>query len=204
MNRPIGRRQLARLSALAAAALTIRPPEQAAARATGASESPPLAEFIMSRWAWAAPPADAGMRPHTVARVTIHHTGPPAWHGVPAAAGLLRAIHAFHTGPERRWPDIAYHLLIDLDGVIWEGRPLAVAGDTATAYDPTGHALIALLGDYDGQTPNDAQVAQLSRTIRWLNETYGLDPATLGGHRDYAATACPGRHLAALIDALRS
>jgi hypothetical protein len=107
-------------------------------------------------------------------------------------------------GPERRWPDIAYHLLIDLDGIVWEGRSLAVAGDTATGYDPAGHALIAVLGDYTLQHPNVAQEDAVAVTARWLIDSYGLAAETLRGHRDYAATACPGDHLAALLDDIRA
>ena len=143
------------------------------------------------------------MRPHAIERVTLHHTGPPAWYGTPPAPTYLRQIQAFHTGPERGWPDIAYHLLVDLDGVVWEGRPLEFAGDTATAYDPAGHALIAVLGDYDAQTPNEAQAGAVMETVHRLLATYALEAGVLGGHRDYAATACPGRALYTLLDEVR-
>jgi len=161
-------------------------------------------EFVHTREAWAAAPAGARMRPHQVERVTLHHTGPPAWEGMPSAAVYLRGIQAFHMGPERRWPDIAYHLLIDLDGVVWEGRSLAFAGDTATAYDPSGHALVAVLGDYDRQRPTVAQVDAIVQTVRRLLEAYGLDAAVVGGHRDYAATACPGGNLYGLLPEIRA
>ncbi len=153
-------------------------------------------ELLMQpRAAWdAAPPRD-GLRPHVIDRVTLHHTGPPAWWGAPAAPEYLRIIQSFHQGPERGWPDIAYHLLIDLDGVVWEGRPLAFAGDTATDYDPAGHALVAVLGDYDVQQPNAAQLAALRATVQALQVRYDLPPEAVGRHRDYAATACPGRNL---------
>ncbi|MGH2604921.1 MAG: peptidoglycan recognition protein family protein, partial [Dehalococcoidia bacterium] len=151
-----------------------------------------------------AAPARAGMRPHSIERVTLHHTGPPAWYGVPSADAYLRGIQRFHMGPERGWPDIAYHLLIDLDGGVWEGRSLAFAGDTATAYDPSGHALVAVLGDYDQQQPSVAQIEAIVQTVRWVTETYGLDDGTPAGHRDYAATACPGQNLYRLLDDLRA
>ena len=162
-------------------------------RATSSLRAQPLP--IQPRSAWGAAPPRAGMRAHTIERVTVHHTGSPAWYGIPSVPAYLRQIHAFHTGPERGWPDIAYHLLVDLDGVIWEGRSLEVAGDTATSYDPAGHALIAVLGDYDAQSPNEAQVEAVRETVRWLLEVYALDRSVVGAHRDYAATACPGRNV---------
>lgn len=191
------RRVLGLVTATAAALAGLAPRRP---RATAATQShPDLPPFVLHREAWAAQPPGAGMRLHAIERITIHHTGPPAWYGAPAAPAYLRAIQAFHTGPERRWPDIAYHLLIDLDGAVWQGRPLAFAGDTATAYDPTGHALIALLGDYDLQTPNPAQLDALSAATHWLLDTFSLTLTTIATHRDYAPTACPGRNLYALI-----
>ena len=158
---------------------------------------------FLPREAWHAAPAGVGMLEHAIERVTVHHTGPPPWYGVPPAPAYLRAVQSFHQGPERGWPDIAYHLLIDLDGQVWEGRPLAFAGDTATEYDPRGHALIAVLGDYDEQTPNPAQTAALGGAIRRLLDEFGLTPETIRGHRDYAATACPGHTLYQLIATIR-
>jgi hypothetical protein len=163
-----------------------------------------LPNFVVPRHEWNAQPYGPSLSPHRIDRITLHHTGPPPWYGLPPSPAYLRNIQAFHMGPERRWPDIAYHLLIDLDGVVWEGRSLTVAGDTATNYDPAGHALVAVLGDYSLlQHPNAAQGDAIASTARWLMDTYGLVAETVQGHRDYAATACPGDHLAALLDDIR-
>ena len=162
-----------------------------------------LPPFVQPRAAWdAAPPSPAGLRPHLIERITVHHTGPPAWDGTPPAPAYLRQIQAFHTSPARGWPDIAYHLLIDREGGVWEGRALGFAGDTATAYDPTGHALVAVLGDYDVQLPNAAQLAALAATVGWLLNAYGLNARPPAGHRDYAAITSPGRHLYPLLGRL--
>ena len=182
---------------LVTAALSLRSGTLASADPEG--DLPPL---IFPRHAWKAESPGRGMRSHQIEHVTVHHTGPPPWYGSPAAPAYLRQIQAFHTGGERGWPDIAYHLLIDLAGGVWEGRPLGFAGDSATAYDPAGHALIAVLGDYDVQAPNTAQIDALATTTRWLLEAYSLDAEAIGGHRDLAATACPGRNLYAVLGEL--
>jgi hypothetical protein len=163
-----------------------------------------LPDFVVPRHEWSARPPGPGRRSHRIDRITLHHTGPPSWYGVPPTPAYLRAIQSFHMGPDRRWPDIAYHLLIDLDGIVWEGRSLTVAGDTATNYDPAGHALIAVLGDYSRQQPTVAQRDAIVDTVGWLVDSYGCAPETLRGHRDYAATACPGDYLAALLDEIRA
>src|SRR5262249_33590397 len=69
-------------------------------RIAGAQE-PPLPDFVLPRAAWDAAPPGVGMRPHRIERITVHHTGPPAWYGAPPAPAYLRVIQAFHTGPER-------------------------------------------------------------------------------------------------------
>jgi N-acetylmuramoyl-L-alanine amidase len=193
----VSRRHAIRLGVGAAAGMWLR---TTAAACHDGAEMPP---FARSRDAWGAAPSHGWLRPHRIERVTIHHTGPPSWFGTPPAPAYLRQIQAFHQGPERRWPDIAYHLLIDLDGTVWEGRPLGAAGDTATAYDPTGHALIAVLGDYDVQQPNQAQREAIVTSVRWLAERFAIDAGTVAGHRDYATTACPGRSLYALLAEIR-
>lgn len=174
-----------------------------AARLGIRAEDSGLPPSVRPRADWGASPPAGGMTAHAIDRVTIHHTGPPAWYGSPPAPAYLRVIQAFHAGVERGWPDIAYHLLIDLDGLVWQGRSLAYAGDSATAYDPTGHALVAVLGDYDVQIPSPAQVDALQTIVRWLIEAHNVKPSRVGAHRDYVATACPGRYLYTLIDGLR-
>ena len=193
------RRRLLRLLAVACGATVGLP---AWPRSASAAQS--LPGFAVPRHEWNAQPPGPDLRPHRIDRITLHHTGPPPWYGTPPAPAYLRVIQSFHMGPERRWPDIAYHLLIDLDGVVWEGRSLAVAGDTATDYDPTGHALIAVLGDYSRQQPTVAQRDAIAATVRRLIDTYDLAIESLHGHRDYAATACPGDNLAALLDEIRA
>lgn len=111
----------------------------------------------------------------------------------------MRSVQRFHQG-DRGWEDIAYHLLVDREGNVFEGRPIEAVGDTATSYDPTGHFLPCLLGDYDRQEPTAAQLVSLVGLLTWASEAYSVLPESLGGHRDYAATACPGASVYRLIE----
>ena len=103
--------------------------------------------------------------------------------------------------------DIAYHMIIASDGTIYEGRDYNVVGSTRTSYDPTGHFLPTLDGMFDEfwDNPNDdddvpdgadelsdAQVAALVDLLAWASVEFGVHPTELTGHRDHAATACPG------------
>ena len=149
---------------------------------------------VRSRTDWnAAPPAQPYV-PQTPKGVSLHHTG-AYWNGKPGPAQYLQNIQHFHTGPQREWEDIAYHYLVDLDGVIWAGRPPTVRGNPSIYYDPTGLVLISFLGDFTSQEPSDAQLASSANTAAWLMKRFRMPATALTGHRDHAPTSCPGDNL---------
>ena len=114
------------------------------------------------------------------------------------AAERLRAIQRYSINTHG-WVDIPYHYLIDREGNIYEGRPPYAVGDTATAYDPTGHILITVLGDYNVQEVDARQIEAIITLATWLSASYGIPPQNIAGHRDYAVTSCPGAHLYAYL-----
>ena len=96
----------------------------------------------------------------------------------------------------RNWADIPYHYVIDLQGRIYEARPLGIAGDTNTRYDTSGHALIQVVGNLDEVEPTPAQLEGVVQLMSALAIRHGLTEKDIAGHRDVAAdTVCPGRHL---------
>lgn len=156
---------------------------------------------ILGRSAWGAAPARPGGRSHRPHRVTLHHTA-GAVVGSGRAPATLRGIQSFHMG-DKGWVDLAYHLFIDADGVAWEGRDPSIVGDTSTDYDPSGHYLICALGNFEEQLPGSAQVEGIVRALIAVQASRGIPVETLAPHRDLAATLCPGKHLVALLDAIR-
>jgi hypothetical protein len=149
---------------------------------------------VRSREAWNAAPPAQPYAPQTPKGISLHHTGSP-WDGNPGPEQYLRNIQHFHTGPQREWEDIAYHYLVDLDGVIWAGRPPTVRGNPSIYYDPTGLVLISFLGDFTFQEPTEAQLAHAAEAAAWLMKRYAIPPTALSGHRDHAPTTCPGDNL---------
>ena len=150
---------------------------------------------ITSRDGWGAADWKPGFREHALEQLTVHHSGSPVssvW-GPPAFRGW-QSYH-FSLG----WPDLAYHYIVGRDGAVYEARPAWAAGDTATDYDPTGHFLVVVEGDYDQMEPTAGQIEALARTLAWASMAYGIDPETIAGHRDHAATTCPGDSLHTLI-----
>lgn len=153
---------------------------------------------VRSREAWgAAPPAQSYVA-QTPKAVSLHHTG-AHWNGSPSPEQYLKNIQRFHTGPQREWEDIAYHYLVDLDGVIWAGRPPTVRGNPSVYYDPTGLVLISFLGDFSVQEPNEAQLKSSAETAAWLIKKFGMPSTTVTGHRDHAPTTCPGDNVYRLL-----
>jgi hypothetical protein len=125
--------------------------------------------------------------PHQIERITLHHEGVYFDGSIPAASYIQQVQHWCLTN--RMWPDIPYHFLIDLEGTIYEGRPLEAQGDTNTGYSTAGHAQVAVLGKYDAgeQVPNQQQLAAIIDIMAWIAATYQIpvDDDHIKGHRDY-------------------
>ena len=127
---------------------------------------------------------------HSIERLTIHHTGVELGDNRLAPA-RLRAHQVFHQD-DRGWPDLAYHFAIDRDGNVYEGRSVQYRGDTATSYDPTGHLLVVLEGNFDVEPVPERQMSSLLDLLAWGLMEYEMSPESIKGHRDYASTSCPG------------
>ena len=96
---------------------------------------------------------------------------------------------------EKNWIDIPYHFMIDPAGKIYETRPINYPGATNTDYDPTGHALICVMGNYENQIISEAQLAAVVDLSAFLAKLYNVSPDDIKGHKDYTETLCPGQDL---------
>ncbi|HKY47431.1 MAG TPA: peptidoglycan recognition family protein, partial [Acidimicrobiia bacterium] len=155
---------------------------------------------VIERAGWGAVAAGDGMEEHVVERLTIHHTG-VALEDNRDAPARLRAHQVFHQ-TDRGWPDLAYHFAIDQAGNIYEGRSPEFRGDTATSYDPTGHLLVVLEGNFDVEPTIEAQLGSLRHLLAWAAGHHSVDVDSIKSHRDYAPgeTSCPGANLYALLE----
>ncbi len=123
--------------------------------------------------------------------LTVHHAGDNESTTGPAR---FRAWQTWHMDG-RSWGDVAYHFIIGVDGTLYRGRDVEYRGDTGTNYDPDGHFLVVVEGNFDKTDPTSPQLESLDRILAWAAAAYGIPPATIAGHRDYAATSCPGAGL---------
>lgn len=141
--------------------------------------------------------------PKEVKKIVIHHTASNG--DVEDATASLRAIYQYHA-ITRGWGDIGYNFIIDQEGNVYEGRygGDGVVGGHAYGYN-TGSVGIALLGNFENEEMPAAMMKSLTGLIYEKAEFHGIDPDSSGkfrgevmqnilGHRDLAATACPGTH----------
>jgi hypothetical protein len=140
--------------------------------------------------------ADMRLRiPHRISHITLHHTGDAQ----PLRPGddpvrKLRGLQSWGAR-DRNWWDVPYHFLMDLEGTIYEGRDYHFMGETNTTYDPGGHFLISIIGNYEQQEPTQAQLDAIADLMAWAFKEFDLPLDRLGGHYNYATTTCPGKHL---------
>ncbi len=140
--------------------------------------------------------ADMRLRiPHRITHVTLHHTGSPEpLRRDEDPVAKLRGLQSWGAA-ERNWWDVPYHFLLDLDGRIFEGRDYHFMGETNTAYDPGGHFLISMIGNYEKQEPSPQQLAAIADMMAWALKEFDLPLDRIGGHYNYAETGCPGKNL---------
>ncbi|WP_082978843.1 peptidoglycan recognition family protein [Mycobacterium sp. 1081908.1] len=148
---------------------------------------------LLCRDAWGARPARSGGKPHTITRMTLHHEAVVLGENRNAPSHL-RQDQRYHQD-DKGWIDIAYHVGVDRNGNIYELRSTEFAGDTATDYNTTGHFLVLCEGDFDQEAVSEAQLRSAALAFAWAAQNFRIASNTLAGHRDLAATSCPGANL---------
>jgi N-acetylmuramoyl-L-alanine amidase len=123
-----------------------------------------------------------------IAKIVVHHTG------VDTTIDKLRA-----SVQRRGYSDIPYHFVIDTDGTLHATRPITRMGAHCKGHNADSIG-IALMGNLDRVPPTEAQVATLTRLIADLRRKF---PVPVLGHGDLRPTACPGRYLRPVLDAIR-
>lgn len=131
---------------------------------------------------------------------------------------LLRAIYFYHT-VTNGWGDIGYNYIVDKQGNIYEGRsggPRSVGAHTA--YHNVGSVGICLMGNFQYESPTDAQIHILSLLLADLSDRLEVDPLgrtdflgknsyNVSGHSQVAryghGTACPGKNLLEMLPLIR-
>lgn len=165
---------------------------------------------VVSRKQWNAAAPVLPMKLHTPKKITIHPTATKQNFQRTLRQKLLglqkfsQEKSSLSNGKIKEpWADIPYHFYIDVHGTIGEGRPLQFVGDSNTAYDPTGHALIVLEGNFNEEAVSEKQWLSLQKLAQSIANKYHIKAEKISGHKDHASTACPGNNLYQLIPILK-
>lgn len=164
----------------------------------GCASAPLQPPPIVAVQAWGGTPAATSAPPQRISHITLHHQG-EIWQDGTDPAAYLRRLQQW-SRLTKRWADIPYHYVIAPDGRIYAARPLAQAGDTNTEYDPRGHALLMLVGNFEVQQPTAAQLDSAVTLTAWLAQANGLGLDAIASHKDFSQqTVCPGQNLYAYL-----
>ena len=147
----------------------------------------------------------------------VHHTVNANDYTRSEVPGLLRSIYAYHV-KSRGWSDIGYNYLIDRFGRIWEGRyggvDRAVVGAHTLGFNADSFAASAI-GNYQIARPSQAMIEAYATLYAWKLSLHGVNASStrqyvttrwfqaINGHRDAAATLCPGQYLYAQLPTIR-
>jgi hypothetical protein len=183
---------------------------------------PARALTINPRSSWTSEPPKGPLSSEDVKFLLVHHSASHNGHTASEVPAILRSWYAYHTGPEKGWPDIAYNFVIDSAGGVWEGREGSL--DDAVAGSATGgnqgfSQLVCLIGDTNASPATPAAHASLVQVLAWLADRFAVSTApgaevsfvsrgsnkwpegtsvttpTIAGHRDMSQTTCPGNDL---------
>ena len=149
----------------------------------------PTALGVVERKEWGWQPGEATLPQHKISKITIHHGG-EEFAKDKNPVQYLRNFQSW-CRTEKNWMDNPYHFMIDLEGRIYETRPIIYPGDTNTGYDPIGHALICVMGNYEVQIISPAQLTALIELTAFLQREFEVQPTGVKAHRDYTETLCP-------------
>jgi len=147
----------------------------------------------------------------------VHHTVNANNYTADEVPGILRSIYAYHT-QSRGWSDIGYNYLVDRFGRIWEGRyggvDRPVVGAHTLNYNDNSFAMSAI-GNFETAKPTAAILQAYGVLFAWKLSLHGVTASStqqwvgskwfqaINGHRDAAATACPGKYLYAQLPLIR-
>lgn len=122
-----------------------------------------------------------------ITKIIVHCTATPE-----SKNYTVDTIRKWHIA--KGWSDIGYHYVIYLDGSVHKGRDEKIVGAHCLGQNANSIGVCYVGGvATDGKTPKDTRTeAQKRSLIDLLKKLKAKYPkASIFGHRDFAAKACP-------------
>ena len=165
----------------------------------------------------------------TIKAIVVHHTVNANDYTRAQVPAIIRSIYAYHV-KGRGWSDVGYNFLVDRFGTVYEGRKGSIdklARGVHTGGFNTYTMGIAAIGNYGTVAPSAALLNSIAQVAAWKLAPFGRDPlgtttltagigstrqppgwtgpvSVISGHRDLAATACPGQLLYNQLPTIRA
>lgn len=158
--------------------------------------------MIYSRADWqAAPPLEPPAPSGPGDSLVVHHSAGPVPATPEEAFALLRDIQAMHQSSG--YLDIAYSCAVDNAGNLYDGRGMAYL--PAATYGENDHTkAVVWLGNSETAAVSDAALRAIAALYRAEIGSNLQAGASITGHRDWVATACPGAGLYAALPTIRA
>jgi hypothetical protein len=126
----------------------------------------------------------------SVKKIVVHHPAHPTWD--------IHDIH--HSHQSKGWDGIGYNYFVTKDGKVQKGRGMYV-GAHCKGYNSTTLG-ISFQGNFEIETPTNVQLRAGAQLIAQLLLDTGLQVHDIIGHKDLAATVCPGKNFS--VNVLRT
>lgn len=125
--------------------------------------------------------------PSDVLYVVVHHTANanPHWG--------IKECHAWHKDG-MGWSGCGYNYLVEQNGAAYYGRAdedFDFVGSHVAGWNSRSVG-VCLAGNYDSQTPTEANLDVVARVVAMLLHRYGLTASAIRYHSDLAEKSCPG------------
>ncbi len=124
--------------------------------------------------------------------LVFHHVGQ-----MPSETVNGDVVHRWHrnrqTSSGTYWNGIGYNALILEDGTIEEGRPFDMQGAHTPGVNSVSFGVL-VVGNFDEGPPKEIQVKKAIEFGRYVVEELYPGIKRIGGHGDFASSACPGEH----------
>ena len=109
-----------------------------------------------------------------------------------AGDGTLLSIHQEHLN--KGWAGCGYHFYVRKNGEVWAGRPINTIGAQCEGYNSKSIG-VCFEGNFELEKMNDVQFQAGVWLMKYLRTNYYPRAKTkIGGHREFYATACPGKN----------
>lgn len=112
--------------------------------------------------------------------IIIHHR---------AGNGDAESIHNLHL--TWGWTGFGYHFYVRKDGSVYRGRPIEMVGAHCKGQNSYSVG-ICFEGNFENEKMSDAQMKAGQELVSYIKKIY--PNVDVKGHRDFDATACPGKN----------